>query len=156
MATLRKGKGIKENNQFVLALTDDLEQHGLVTTRQNYRVAGGRLFQITARGIEAVERGQPLPTTASSKWTGLAEVSESKKEEIRVLIRQVRAEVEREVTNNRKRANALALVDAVDALVDAPDPRWQQVVRLLRDPALLGIGTIASLVLGIISILMAA
>jgi DNA-binding PadR family transcriptional regulator len=156
MATIRKGKSIQENNQFVLALTDDLEQHGLITTRQNYRVAGGRLFQVTARGIEAAERGQPLPTAASSKWTGLTDVSESKREEIKVLVQQIRLDVEKEISNNRKRANALALVDAVEALVDAPDPAWPEIIRLLRNPTIQGIGMIASLVIGIISIVMAA
>ncbi len=156
MATLRKGRAIQENNQFVLALTDDLEQHGLITTRQNYRVAGGRLFQVTGKGIEAVERGLPLLTTDSSKWTGLTEVSESKREQIQLLVKKIRDEVEREISNNRKRANALALVDAVEALVEAPDPPWPEIIRLLRSPTVQGIGMIASLVMGIISILMSA
>jgi DNA-binding PadR family transcriptional regulator len=154
--TIRKNTEVEASNQYILALTDDLESNGLVITRQAYQISGGRLFQITASGIDAIDNNK-LPVLAdSAAWTGRFYLSDNQKGQIRQILHQMRAVVSGAKLSNARTANAMALIEAVEKLVETPDPLWPEIMRLLRSPTLAGIAGIAGLVLSVVQILMAA
>lgn len=140
----------------MLALTDDLETAGLITTRQAYQMSGGRLFQITAAGFDAIEHGT-LPITAdSTAWTGRFDLSENQKVEIRRILKEIKISIELAKLSNARTANAMALIESAEKLIETPDPLWPEIMRLLRSPTLAGITGIASLLIALVQIVMAS
>jgi hypothetical protein len=117
---------------------------------------GGRLFQITAAGFDAVEAGEVPPTFDSTAWTGRFSLTEHQKSELLRILAEMRAVVETARLSNVQTANAMALIEAAEMLVDTPDPLLPEIMRLLRSPTLQGITGIASLLVGFIGIIMAA
>ena len=154
--TIRKNTGLENSNQYILALTDDLESSGFVITRQAYQMSGGRLFQITASGFDAVEEGAVSISVDSTVWTGSFDLSEQKKSEIRNLLLQMRQVIESAKLSNTRKSNAMALIESVEKLVETPDPLWPEIMRLLRSPALQSVVGIAAIAMSIVQILMSA
>lgn len=156
IATIKKNSGLENSNQYLLALTDDLESAGLVITRQAYQMSGGRLFQITAAGFDAVESGNIPVRINSAAWTGRFDLSENQKSEIRRILREMRVIIETSRLSNARTANAMALIESAEKLVETPDPLWPEIMRLLRSPTLSGITGIAGLLMAFVQIVMAA
>ncbi|WP_156468128.1 hypothetical protein [Rhizobium sp. Leaf371] len=156
IATIKKNTGLENSNQYLLALTDDLESAGLVITRQAYQMSGGRLFQITAAGFDAVENGNITVRLDSAAWTGRFDLSENQKSEIRRILREMRVIIETSRLSNARTANAMALIESAEKLVETPDPLWPEIMRLLRSPTLSGITGIAGLLMAFVQIVMAA
>lgn len=154
--TIKKNTGLETHNQYLLALTDDLELAGLVITRQAYQMSGGRLFQITAAGYDAVESGDVPVRVDSAAWTGHFDLSEHQKSEIRRILGEMRIVIETAKLSNARTANAMALIESAEKLVETPDPLWPEIMRLLRSPTLAGVAGIAGLLLAIAQIVMAA
>lgn len=154
--TIRKNTGLEKSNQYILALTDDLESAGLVITRQAYQMSGGRLFQITAAGFDAVQQGDIPVRIDSAAWTGHFNLAEHQKSEIRRILREMRVVIESAKLSNARTANALALIESAEKLIESPDPLWPEIMRLLRSPALAGVTGIASFLMAIVQIVMAA
>ncbi|MBB3655670.1 hypothetical protein FHX15_000869 [Rhizobium sp. BK650] len=154
--TIRKNTGLESSNQYLLALTDDLESAGLVITRQAYQMSGGRLFQITAAGFDAVETGDIPVRVDSAAWTGRFDLSEHQKSEIRRILTEMRAIIEAARLSNARKVNALALIESAEKLVETPDPLWPEIMRLLRSPTLAGVTGIASLLITFVQIVIAA
>jgi hypothetical protein len=153
--TIRKNTGLDKPNQYILALTDDLESAGLVITRQAYQISGGRLFQITAAGFDAVQNRNIPISVDSSAWTGRFNLSENQKTQIRRILGEIRAVVESAKLSNARKANAMALVESAEKLLETPDPLWPEIMRLLRSPTLAGVTGVAGLLLAIVQIVMA-
>lgn len=154
--TIRKNTGLESPNQYILALTDDLESAGLVITRQTYQMKGGRLFQITAAGFDAAETGDVPVTVDSAAWTGRFNLSENQKSEIRRILGKMRVVIESAKLSNARTANAMALIESAEKLIETPDPLWPEIMRLLRSPTLAGVVGIAGLLMAIVQIVMAA
>lgn len=154
--TIRKNTGLEKPNQYILSLTDDLESAGLVITRQAYQMSGGRLFQITAAGFDAVEQADIPVSVDSAAWTGRFNLSEHQKSEIRRILREMRVVIESAKLSNARTANAMALIESAEKLIETPDPLWPEIMRLLRSPALAGVTGIAGLLMAIVQIVMAA
>lgn len=156
ISTIRKNTGLERSNQYILTLTDDLETVGLVITRQAYQIAGGRLFQITAAGFDAVQKGDIPVRTDSSAWTGNVNLSDHQKAEVRRILREMRSVITSAKLSNARTANAMALIECVEKLIETPDPLWPEVMRLLRSPTLAGVTGIAGLIIAIVQIVVAA
>jgi len=156
IATIKKNTGLENTNQYLLALTDDLESAGLVITRQAYQMSGGRLFQITASGYDSVEKGHTPVIMDSAAWTGRFNLSEYQNSELRKILNQMRGVVEEAKLSNARTANAMALIEAAERLVETPDPLWPEIMRLLRSPTLAGVVGIAGLLMAFVQIVMAA
>jgi hypothetical protein len=154
--TIKKNTGLEYSNQYILALTDDLESAGLVITRQAYQMSGGRLFQITAAGFDAVEEGNVPVKVDSAAWTGRFDLSEYQKSEIRRILADMRTVIESARLSNARTANAMALIESAEKLIETPDPLWPEIMRLLRSPALAGVAGIAGLLIAIVQIVLAA
>lgn len=151
--TIKKSTSIMQSNQYILALTDDLESRGLVITRQAYQMSGGRLFQITAAGFDAIEEGTVPASTDSAAWTGRFELSEYQKMEVRRILNEIRTIIEDAKLSNARTANAMALIESAEKLIETPDPLWPEILRLLRSPTLSGISGIAALLMSVVQIL---
>ncbi|RWX78580.1 hypothetical protein EPK99_08215 [Neorhizobium lilium] len=156
IATIKKHTGLENPNQYLLALTDDLETSGLVITRQAYQMSGGRLFQITAAGYDAIEKGEITVIVDSAAWTGRFNLSEYQKSEIRRILTEMRVVIETAKLSNARTANAMALIESAEKLVETPDPLWPEIMRLLRSPTLAGVTGIAGLLMAFVQIVMAA
>lgn len=156
MSTIKKNTGLEYHNQYILALTDDLESAGMVITRQAYQMSGGRLFQITAAGFDAVERDDIPHMVDSTAWTGRFNLSERQKIEVQRILREMRAVITSARLSNARTANALALIEAAEKLVETPDPLWPEIMRLLRSPTLAGVVGIASLLIALVQVVMSA
>ena len=154
--TIRKNTDVGGSNQYVLTLTDDLEIGGYIVTRQAYQMSGGRLFQITAAGIDFIESGKRIVSVQSAAWTGRLDISETRKAEIREKLAEIRIVIEQSRLSNSQRANALAVIEATEKLVETPDPLWPEIMRLLRSPVLGNLNGVASIVLAIIGIILTA
>lgn len=154
--TIKKYTGLEGSNQYLLALTDDLESAGLVITRQAYQMSGGRLFQITAAGYDAVENGSFPLIVDSAAWTGRFTLSEHQKSELRQILTEMRLIIEKAKLSNSRTANALALIESAEKLIETPDPLWPEIMRLLRSPTLGGVVGIAGLLMSFAQIVMAA
>lgn len=152
--TIKKNTGLAVSNQYILALTDDLEAAGLVITRQAYQMSGGRLFQITAAGFDAVESGQLPLVVDSAAWTGRFDLSENQRVEVRKILNEIRSVIEAAKLSNSHKANAMALIESAEKLIETPDPLWPEIMRLLRSPTLAGITGIAGLLFPLIQLLM--
>jgi len=154
--TIKKNTGLEKPNQYILALTDDLEASGLIITRQAYQMSGGRLFQITAAGFDAVQRGDIPARVDSAAWTGRFNLSEHQKTEIRRILREMRGVIETASLSNARTANAMALLESAEKLIETPDPLWPEIMRLLRSPTLAGVTGTASFLMAIVQIVIAA
>ncbi|TIS45030.1 hypothetical protein [Mesorhizobium sp.] len=154
--TIKKNTVLDGSNQYILALTDDLESAGLVITRQAYQMSGGRLFQITAAGFDAVQKGDIPVVVDSAAWTGRFDLSEYQKSEIRRILGEMRMVITSAKLSNARTANAMALIESAERLIETPDPLWPEIMRLLRSPTLAGVIGIAGLIMAIVQILMAA
>jgi hypothetical protein len=154
--TIRKNSGVQGSNQYILALTDDLETAGYVITRQAYQMSGGRLFQITAAGIDLVESGQAPNGVDSAAWTGRFTLTEHQKSEMRRILHEMKNVVSAAKLSNARTANAMALIECAEKLIETPDPLWPEIMRLLRSPTLAGVAGIGGLLLGFVSILLTA
>lgn len=154
--TIRKNTGLEYANQYMLALTDDLESAGLVITRQAYQMSGGRLFQITAAGFDAIDEGKVPIRVDSAAWTGRFDLSEYQKAEIRRILKEMRVVIESARLSNARTANAMALIESAEKLIETPDPLWPEIMRLLRSPTLSGVIGIAGLLITLVQIVMAA
>jgi hypothetical protein len=154
--TIRKNTGIDASNQYILALTDDLETSGYIITRQAYQMSGGRLFQITAAGIDLVDSGKKPDRAESAAWTGKFELSAHQIIQVKKILVQIRDTITAAKLPNARTANALALVEAAERLMDTPDPLWPEIMRLLRSPVLGNIAGVASLVFAFVQIIIAA
>ncbi len=119
-------------------------------------MSGGRLFQITAAGLDAVQKGDISVRVDSVAWTGQYNLSENQKSEIQNILRDIRVVVESAKLSNAHKANAMALIESAEKLIETPDPLWPEIMRLLRSTTLAGITGIASLLMGIVQIVMAA
>ena len=58
--------------------------------------------------------------------------------------------------SNARTANAIALIEAAEKLIETPDPLWPEIMRLLRSPTLAGVSGIAGLLMSFVQIVMAA
>jgi hypothetical protein len=154
--TIRKNTGLEASNQYILTLTDDLEIGGYIVTRQAYQMSGGRLFQITAAGIDFVERGQRIVGVQSAAWTGRLDISEVRKQEIREKLGELRGIIDQARLSNSQRVNAIAVIEATETLIETPDPLWPEIMRLLRSPVLSNLQGAASLILAILGIILTA
>ncbi|WP_188907948.1 hypothetical protein [Aureimonas endophytica] len=121
-----------------------------------YQIKGGRLFQITAAGIDAAQTGSIPGAIDSAVWTGRYDLSSQQRAELKQLLQEMRSVVSSAKLSNARTANAMALIDAAELLVDTPDPLWPEIMRLLRSPTLAGVVGIAGLLLSVVQILMAA
>ncbi|MEM9311448.1 MAG: hypothetical protein AAGA34_08370 [Pseudomonadota bacterium] len=153
--TILKNTGIEASNQYVLALMDELEMSGLVMTRQAYRVSGGNVFQITGKGIDFVRNGKRTVANSAS-WTGRIDVSEAKKAMIKKHLREIRTEIDKSKMTNAKRCNILAIVGAIETLIEAPDPPWAEILRLVRNPTLQGVLALAGILVSIVGLILPA
>ncbi|MBN8810694.1 MULTISPECIES: hypothetical protein [unclassified Sphingomonas] len=157
LTTLSDGTQLSHDSlEYLRGLADDLETAGLIITRQNYRASGQRLLQISARGIDAVESNSIPVVVDSSRWTGRYNLTVAQREGVHRLLGEIRAEIDGSKLSNTRKANALALISAAETLVEAPDPQWPEVMRLLRSPLLGNIAGVAGLVLAIAQIMLAA
>lgn len=154
--TIKKNTGIEKPNQYILALTDDLESAGFVMTRQAYQMSGGRLFQITAAGFDAVQQENIPYRVDSATWTGRVNLSEDQKSEIRRILGEMRMIIQSAKLSNARTANAMALIESAEKLIETPDPLWPEVMRLLRSPTLAGVTGIAGLLMAIVQIVIGA
>jgi hypothetical protein len=154
--TIRKNTDLNGSTQYLAALADDLETSGLIITRQAYKMSGGRLLQITARGIDLIENDAGPIRVESSAWTGEYNLTVQQKAEVSRLLREIRREIDQSRLSNAKKANALALVSAAEILVEAPDPQWPEIMRLLRSPTLGNIVGIAGFIYAIVQTLISA
>lgn len=154
--TILKNSGIDASNQYILALTDDLEASGYAITRQAYSMRGGRLFQITAAGVDLIESGGRPSNVDSATWTGKFNLSVYQIAQIRSKLTEIRAVVESSKMTNSQRANALAIVQSVEMLIETPDPLWPIIMRLLRSPILGNITGVTGLVYVIVQTLLEA
>lgn len=153
--TILKNTGIDASNQYVLALMDELEMSGLVMTRQAYRMSGGNLFQITGKGIDFVSDGKRV-TVDTSSWTARIDVSEVKKTQIQKHLQDIKEIIAATNMTNTQRCNVLAVVGAIETLIEAPDPPWAEVLRLIRSPLLQGVVGITALLFTIVGIILPA
>ncbi len=119
-------------------------------------MSGGRLFQITAAGFDAVQKGDIPFTVDSAAWTGRFSLSEYQTSEIRRILGEMRTVIISARLSNARTANAMALIESAEKLVETPDPLWPEIMRLLRSPTLAGVVGIAGLVMAIVQIVMAA
>lgn len=92
----------------------------------------------------------------SAAWTGRFDLSEHQKSEIRRILAEMRSFIESAKLSNARTANALALVESVEKLIETPDPLWPEIMRLLRSPTLANITGLTALLMAIVQILMAA
>ncbi len=90
----------------------------------------------------------------SVAWTGKFELSPYQVRQIRTLLERIRDAITAAKLPNSQTANAVALVEAAERLIDTPDPLWPEIVRLLRSPTLAGIVGVAGLVMALAQILL--
>jgi hypothetical protein len=121
-----------------------------------------RRIQITILGIEKIERmfGENVASvleqhgigynyrwsedgTLSSKlvesadWTGIAaRIGPTELGEIRDKVRALRDSIEQSPLDQRAKANALRRIEALQTLLEAPDPPWKAIIELLNSPLL--------------------
>lgn len=125
-------------------------------TRQAYQMSGGRLFQITASGFDAVQNGAIPVRADSATWTGRFHLTEFQKAEMTRILGEMRLVISSSRLSNARTANAMALIESAEKLIETPDPLWPEIMRLLRSPTVAGVVGIGALVLAIVQILMAA
>lgn len=92
----------------------------------------------------------------SAAWTGRFELSEFQKSEIRRILGEMRRVIESAKLSNARTANAMALIESAEILIETPDPLWPEIMRILRSPTLANITGIASLLIVIVQIVIAA
>jgi hypothetical protein len=125
-------------------------------------VPSDRRVQITILGAEKVERmfgenvaavleqagigynyasseagNMPSESVDSADWTGIAtRIGPTELGEIRDKVKALRDSIEQSPLDQRAKANALRRVEAVQTLLEAPDPPWKVIVELLNSPLL--------------------
>ncbi|WP_373491536.1 hypothetical protein [Parasphingorhabdus sp.] len=92
-----------------------------------------------AKVVERLQNNEPLeslvsglPITSSS-WTGISDrIGISEKQTIIEKIVSLRSAIEQSDLDEITKKNALARANAIESLLEAPDPPWREIVELLN------------------------
>lgn len=119
------------------------------------RLAGDKLYQavfsrLIAGDIDAAL--DPVDETVSSDRTlrVKATLSESERAEFVGYLAPMRNEVEGADISQEQRVDALAALDAIEKLSEAPNPLWQVIALILSSPILSNVTAIAALAISIL------
>ena len=124
-------------------------QHRIISTY--YDVGGSWLHDYAMAVAKRLsEPEQADEVIHSSAWTGGYEVSAEHRARLIEVIEEMRVEVQQLDLSNADRSNALAAIDAIAALADAPDAGWQIILRILHSPILANVTALAALAVSII------
>lgn len=149
--TICDGIGYVGSLQYFHTLIDDLEIRGLVHTRQQYRVSGGRFFQISVAGLEAVRSGNAIESLALVSPTA-ATVSSHQITQVLRLVDDIETEAEKLSENNAK-SQILGITKAVRILLELPQPPKGIILQLFRDDAFGNLTQFALLVAAVFAVL---
>lgn len=94
--------------------------------------------------------GTPDAAIRSEAWTGRYSVSDADRARLSELVVQMRQQIETSVVTNAEKSNALAALNALETLSEAPDPPWSIIVRILSSPILANVAALAALAISII------
>ena len=122
------------------------------------KLKGDRLYEIVFAKIDEIEMGeergeQSNPVAESVLSTDTiwkSSISESERTEFRGYLPQIRDEIEAAQLSQEERADALAALDAVDSLSDAPNPMWQIIAAIMSSPILMNITALVTLAVAVL------
>ena len=85
----------------------------------------------------------------SLDWTGIEDrgrANPQANEKTRSAISDLKVLIEKTDLTNSEKAKAVAIANALDALIESPEPEWRTILELFSSPALKGVIGIANLV----------
>ena len=85
----------------------------------------------------------------SLDWTGIEDrgrANPQAHEKTRSAISDLKVLIEKTDLTNSEKAKAVAIANALDALIESPEPEWRAILELFSSPALKGVIGIANLV----------
>ena len=103
--------------------------------------------EVTARAVDQI-RERVLAN--SFDWTGIEHRGLSNVEtcdKARSAISDLKVLIERTELTNTEKAKAVAIANALSALIDSPEPEWRIVLELFSSPALNGVIGVANLIM---------
>ena len=113
-----------------------LDKYNKWPVLRNYAEFGGAWI---AKVVERLQKNEPLESLASGlpissgSWTGISErIGGSEKQIIIEKIVSLRSAIEQSDLDPQTRKNALSRADAIECLLEAPDPPWREIVELLN------------------------
>jgi hypothetical protein len=115
----------------------------------SYLELGGAWIEDFAKSLSAQNQA-PERYIDSSSWTGNFVVSPEIQAKIGTMVVQMRDEISNLELPNSQKSNALAAVDAIAILADAPDPPWALIMKILQSPVLANLTAIAALIITMI------
>ena len=86
----------------------------------------------------------------SAAWTGNVVVSDEDRLKIRELFSRMHSQIDNSSLTNAEKANALAVLEALEALEGAADPPWVLILQILKSPVLANVAAIAALIVAIV------
>ncbi|MGQ3230737.1 MAG: hypothetical protein ACT6R2_17815, partial [Blastomonas fulva] len=99
-------------------------------------------------GEDAV--ADPDLTTDSSIWTGRYHVSEENIAKVQHAVRLIDQSIDKSDLSNLEKSNSKALIGAIDKLMEAPDPEWGLILKILSSPILANFAAIAALIVAVV------
>ena len=97
-----------------------------------------------------VKRLREQVSSNSINWTGIEERGNSDPEileKTRGAIYEIKILIERTQLTNVEKARAIAIANALQALIESPEPEWKAILLLLSSPALNNVMAMANILL---------
>ena len=97
-----------------------------------------------------VKRLREQVSSNSINWTGIEERGNSDPEileKTRGAIYEIKILIERTKLTNVEKARAIAIANALQALIESPEPEWKAILLLLSSPALNNVMAMANILL---------
>ena len=92
----------------------------------------------------------PEASANSADWTGRYIVSAEGQVKVVGILRDIDQEIEASSLTNSDKVNAKALIRAAEILIEAPDPQWDIILKILSSPILANFVALAALIATIV------
>ena len=109
-----------------------------------------QVSKLDLKSSERVERLREQVSSNSMNWTGVEERGKSDPEileKTRGAIYEIKILIERTKLTNVEKARAVAIANALQALIESPEPEWKAILLLLSSPALNNVMAMANILL---------
>ena len=111
--------------------------------------------QPSAQALAAAEGVRAQVLANAVDWTGVEERGNSNAEmteKTMAAISELRILIQRTDLTNSEKSRAMAIANALDALIESPQPEWKLIVQLFSSPALNNVVSMANVLLFVFQI----
>ena len=137
--------GLKKDDSFLFE--NEKSEYPIIAS---YLDVGSGFIHDLALSFRDNNSSEKKDLVDSGAWTGRYVVSAVERDKIDRIIQEIRSEISNKKMTNAERSNALAGINAIDKLLEAEDPPWSIIIKILQSPLFANLTALAALAVSII------